>query len=311
MPVCRNCGRKTKYADFCEWCHYPLVRAPWQVRKAMPLHTSVKPADLKTEQLAQYKKAREALVTAIDKKESRTVAPLVAQTLPARAMPPEQANSRESAQMNGKVKVFIIDDDRLFRRGLRPLLSQTDDIELIGESDFLEGTAMIIEALAPDVVLIDIKLPAMRGLELAQRVRQLSPHTGLLMLTPYEDDNQIFEALKAGVAGYLKKSTAPGELLNAIRRISHGEHIVDELLRRPTVARRILAYLQQQQKQGRIKPLTPEEIETLVSLTGSHSSGHPADTTNLSERLITNQAAFILSKLAASGTDAPDSGGQR
>ena len=278
----------------------------------MPLKNLARRAELNAGQITNVdREAGEARATAIGKKEDKVMAQIAEQTARSEVAFLELERHRQEAvgevQVRDKIKVFVIDDQRLFRQGLRLLLSHTDDIELIGESDFLEDTAVIVEELAPDVVIIDIKLPSMSGLDLAQRVRQRSPRISLIMLTPYEDDDHIFEALKAGIAGYLSKSITPEGLISAIRRIFKGQHIVDELLRRPSIARRVLMYLQDQQKKGLIKPLNPQEMETLVYFANGHSLKRTADTIGVSEQEIMNHTASILSKFAANGVGPPDS----
>jgi NarL family two-component system response regulator LiaR len=207
-------------------------------------------------------------------------------------------NSRvpEEVQVTGKIKGFIVDNQGLFRQGLRLFLSQTNDIELIAESDFLEYTAELIEELEPDLVLIDINLPWLSGLGLAQQVSRRAPDTSVIMLTSYEDDNQIFVALKAGVAGYLSKDTTPERLANAIRRVFKGEHIIDELLVRPGVAQRVLKQPQGTEKEDLIKPLSPQEMEVLGYFVKGNSRKQVADAMGVSEQQIMQHMASIVSK---------------
>ena len=308
MSKCRNCGRKTYYDDFCQWCHYPLSgrRLPRRARRMTPLKKLATQVELKAEQITKVdKKAVEVRTTAMGKKEDKAMEQIAEQAAHTKVDSFELERHRHGVpggvEVMDKIKVFVIDSQGLFRQGLRLLLSQTDNIELIGESDFLEDTIAIIEELAPDIVIIDIKLPSLSGLDLAQRVRQRLPRISLIMLTPYEDHSQILEALKAGVAAYLSKSITPEGLVSAIRRIFKGEHIVDELLRRPSVAPRVLMHLQGMQKKGLIKPLSPQEIETLIHFANGHSLKRIADTIGVSEQEIINHTASILSKLAANG----------
>lgn len=205
------------------------------------------------------------------------------------------------AQATDKIKVFVIDDDFFFRQGIRLLFSQTDDIELIGESGFLEDTLSNIEELAPDLVLIDINLPSLTGLDLAQRVSQHPPRTSVIMLTSCEDDNQIFEALRAGVAGYLTKDIAPEGLASAIRRVFKGEHIIDELLIMPRVAQRVVKELQGNEREGLTEPLSPQDTEMLGYFVSGYSCKQVAHAMGVSEQEITNRMASIVSKLVANG----------
>jgi len=290
MARCPNCGRKT-YGDYCQWCNYPLIRRrfPWQVSRERRAKKLAEQAKLKAEQIMKdaREKAKEEAETESARivAESKQKAEQLADEIKAEAKreaeriikedtqkvkkeageewPIAMGKAEKKVQVTDKIKVFITDDQDLFRQGLRLFLSQTEDIELIGESDFLEYTVAVIEQLAPNLVLIDINLPWLSGLGLAQRVSQRSPGISVIILTSYEDDNQIFEALKAGVAGYLSKDIAPQRLIGAIRRVFKGEYIIDELAVRPMVAQRVLKQLQGMEKEGLTKPVSPQEMEML------------------------------------------------
>lgn len=202
-------------------------------------------------------------------------------------------------QVMDKIKVFVIDDQGLFRQGLHRLLSQTDDIEVVGESGFLEETVAIIGELAPNSALIDINLPSLSGLGLAQRVSQRSPGISVIILTSYEDDSQIFEALKAGVAGYLCKDIAPEGLATAVRRVFKGERIIGELLVRPRVAQQVLKQLQDMEKEGLTKPLSPHEMKMLGYFVNGYSCKQVTHAMGVSEQKIRNAMASIVSRLVA------------
>jgi len=287
-------------------------RPAWQVRRERRLKKRARQAEVKAEQIIKVnEESGDARTMPIRKKEEKAIEQIAEQTVPSEVDSFEVQRHHHGVvgevQATDKIKVFVIDDQGLFRQGLRLLISQTDDIELIGESGFLEDIVVIIEQLAPDVVIMDIKLPALSGLCLAQRLRQRSPGISLIILTPYEDDNQIFEALKAGIAGYLSKSITPEGLVSAIRRIFNGERVVDKLLLRPSVAQRVLTQLQDVQKKGLIESLGPHEMETLGYFANGHSLKQTADTIGVSEQKIMNHMASILSKLVDSGTGPPSS----
>jgi len=323
MAKCPNCGQKT-YGDSCQWCNYPLIRLrfPWQVRRGTQPKKLAEQAELKAEQIITD--TREKAKKAAEKEPARIVAKpkqkaeQLAEEIKGEAKreaeriikedtqkvkkeageewPIAMGKAEKKVQVTDKIKVFITDDQDLFRQGLRLFLSQTEDIELIGESDFLEYTVAVIEQLAPNLVLIDINLPWLSGLGLAQRVSQRSPGISVIILTSYEDDNQIFEALKAGVAGYLSKDIAPEGLASAIRRVFKGEHIINELLVRPRVAQRVLKQLQGMEKEGLIKPLSPQEMEILGYFANGYSHKQVAHTMGVSEQQIMNRMASIVSE---------------
>lgn len=341
MVQCPNCGQKT-YGNSCQWCRYPLIRRrfPWQARRGTQLKKIAEQVKLEvkqvdedarekakkeaekesvrivakskqnTEKLAKETKwGSEIKAERIIEKDTRKMKKDAGKNLGTAMGKAEKAAEQIAEQMppsrvkvTDKIKVFITDDQDLFRQGLRLFLSQTDDIELIGESDFLEYTVAIIEGLMPNLVLIDMNLPWLSGLGLAHRVSQCSPDIPVIMLTSYEDDDQIFEALKTGVAGYLSKGVTPERLVSAIRRVFRGEHVIDELLVRPGVAQRVLKQLQGMEKEGLIKPLRPREMEILGYFASGHSHKQVAHAIGMSEQQITQRMASIVSeKLVTNG----------
>ena len=230
----------------------------------------------------------------------------------ARLTLPSQANSYErqgdraavpkKARVTDKIKVFIVDRDLLFCQGLRLYLSQTRDMEVIGNSeDFAKDTALMIEELASDVVLVDADLPSLSGFDLARQLTRHSPSIAVIMLVPYEDDNHILEALRAGVAGYLSKGITGEGLASAVRRVFKGEHIISELLVRPRTAQRVLLQLQDMEKEGSAKTLSPQEMEMLGYFAYSYSPKQVAHAVAISDETIKESLASIASKLVADG----------
>lgn len=336
MAKCPNCGRKTygDSCQWCNY-PLIRRRFPWQVRRERRPKKLAEQAEVKAEQIikdarekakkeaekesarivVESKQKAEQLADEIKGEAEREAARIIEEAMQkvkkeageertmamgkaekAAEQIAEQAPPSQKVQVTDKIKVFVIDDQDLFRQGLRLLLSQTDDIELIGESGVLEYTLPLIEELAPDLVLIDIHLPWLSGLGLAQRVSQRSPGISVIILTSYEDDNQIFEALKAGVAGYLSKDIAPEGFASAIRRVFKGEHIIDEVVVRPRVAQRVLTQLQGMEKEGLTKPLSPQEMEMLGYFANGYLRKQVAHAMGVSEQQITDRMASIVSK---------------
>lgn len=124
------------------------------------------------------------------------------------------------------IKVLISDDHPVVRRGLKSMLSSTEDIDIIGESDNGQTTLQTAKRLKPDVVLLDIRLPDISGLVVAQELRTALPQTKIIVLTTYGREGYFQKALKAGVHAYLVKDTAHRELAQAIRAVHKGEHIL-------------------------------------------------------------------------------------
>jgi len=234
----------------------------------------------------------------------------------ARLMPPSQVDcfelqshgakepekGRIADKITDKIKVFVVDRDLFFYEGLCLYLSQTTDIEVIGKSeDFVEDTVLMIEELEPNVVLVDTNLPSTSGLDLARQITERSPSIPVIMLTPYENDSQILAALKAGVAGYLSKDIAGEGLADAIRRVSTGNHIINNLLIRPGVAQRVLSQFQGTAKttEGLTAALSPEEAEILDCFAQGYSRNQVTPAMAMGNAITEDTLAAIVSKLIA------------
>src|SRR5688500_3344235 len=128
----------------------------------------------------------------------------------------------------GKTRVVIVDGHTLFRRGVRQILELESDIEVVGEAGTGREALAVIEELTPDVVLMDLGLPAPNGIETTQRVKRELPHTGVIVLASNDDEDQLFEAIKAGAAAYVLKDIDPTDLIAIIRRVRSGEYLRSE-----------------------------------------------------------------------------------
>lgn len=121
------------------------------------------------------------------------------------------------------IGVLVVDDQRLVRAGLRMLCESTDDIEVLGEAGNGVDAVRLAVELSPDVILMDLRMPGMDGVEATRQVRKVSSPSKVLVLTTFDDDDHLYPALAAGAAGFLVKDTAPADLLDAIRRVAAGE----------------------------------------------------------------------------------------
>src|SRR3712207_1407567 len=131
------------------------------------------------------------------------------------------------------IRVLIADDHRFYREGVRALLADARDVEVIGEAASGDEAIDRAEALQPDVVLMDLKMPGLNGIEATRRVVGASPHVGVLVVTMYDDDDSVFAAMRAGARGYLLKDVDQDDLVRAIQAVSRGEAIFS-----PAIARR-------------------------------------------------------------------------
>ncbi|MFZ3062188.1 MAG: response regulator transcription factor [Actinomycetota bacterium] len=194
--------------------------------------------------------------------------------------------------------MLLADDHTILREGIRLLLEREPDLEVVGEAADGEETVEKTRECLPDVVVIDIGMPKMNGLEATRQIKKENPHIGVLVLTIYEDDEYVFNVLKAGATGYLVKKAAGSELTNAIRAVHHGE-----LLLSPSIAKRLVDnYLQEpRKKEKEIKTfcngLTNREIEILKLIAQGATNKEIAKKLYLSIKTIETHRTNIFRKL--------------
>ena len=192
------------------------------------------------------------------------------------------------------IRVLIADDHPVFRFGLKALLGATPDLEVAGEAaDGVQAVALAA-SLLPDVVVMDLNMPALHGLEATRRILQTSPHIAVLVVTMFDDDS-VFAAMQAGARGYLLKGAEPEATLHAIRTVAGGEAIFS-----PTVARRVMNYFAHPQPDtpARVFPeLTERERELLGLLAQGLTNAAIAERLSLSPKTVRNHVSNIFSKL--------------
>lgn len=193
--------------------------------------------------------------------------------------------------MADPIKVLLVDDHQVVRRGLRTFLEVQDDIEVVGEaSDGAEGVARA-EELKPDVVLMDVKMPGMDGVEALRRLRELDNPARVLIVTSFTEQRTVVPALRAGAAGYVYKDVDPDALAGAIRSV-HAGHI----LLQPEVAGALLSQ-EVNSGQGRGGSLTEREREVLGLIADGRSNREIARALVLSEKTVKTHVSNILMKL--------------
>jgi DNA-binding NarL/FixJ family response regulator len=206
--------------------------------------------------------------------------------------------------MSNPIRVLIIDDHPLFRQGIRWSLEDAADIEVIGEAENGQEALKLTERLNPDVVLVDINLPGLNGLEVARVIKRRDPRMGIIVLSVYEDDDQLFQAIKVGAAAYSSKDVHPEELLHFIREVAKGKYLInDAVLAKPNVATRVLhqfrelAATEDEQTTALFAPLTSREIEILDCIARGLSNKEIANELSISGQTVKNHITSILSKL--------------
>ena len=193
------------------------------------------------------------------------------------------------------IRLLIVDDHRIVREGIQALMEYVDDIEVVGvAADGCEGVAQA-EKLQPDVVLMDLVIPCLDGVEATRQIATSLPQTRILVLTSFVTQDKVFPAIKAGAAGYLLKDTGSSELIEAIRQVFRGESSLD-----PKIASLVLAEIShpaQTDTRSTPDPLTEREIEVLRLVAQGLSNKEIADRLAISPETARTHVNRILSKL--------------
>jgi DNA-binding NarL/FixJ family response regulator len=196
------------------------------------------------------------------------------------------------------VRLVIADDQALFREGLRTLLSTRDEVNVVGEAANGEEVLALIERLQPAVVLMDLQMPVMDGIQATAKLRERRPDISVLALTTFDDDASLFGALRAGAAGYLLKDVSSDTLVSAITAAARGESFLQS-----TVTGRVVEAFARLMESGGsraealVLPLSPREREILSILGSGASNKEIADRLCLAEGTVKNHVTSILTKL--------------
>ena len=195
--------------------------------------------------------------------------------------------------MKETVRVLIADDHPLFREGMRGRLDRMGDIEVVGEASGGDEAVRLSRELEPHVVLMDIKMPGLNGIEATREILRRNPRVGVLMLTMFEDDDSVFAAMRAGARGYLLKDSGGEEVVHAIRAVTSGEAVFG-----PGVAERIIGYFSVPRAAQRASPeLTEREEEILALVARGKSNQEIAAQLFVSVKTVRNHVSNILLKL--------------
>jgi DNA-binding NarL/FixJ family response regulator len=196
------------------------------------------------------------------------------------------------------IRVLIADDQALFRRGLFVVLNTEDSVEVVGEAADGQEAIALAEELTPDVVLMDVRMPRVGGIEATRHIRAALPATKVLMLTVSDEEEDLYESVKAGANGYLLKEISIEEVAEAVRAVTQGQSLIS-----PSMASKLLAEFtvlaRKASEREDLPPpgLTPRELQVLKLMAQSKSNKDIADVLFISENTVKNHVRNILEKL--------------
>ena len=191
-----------------------------------------------------------------------------------------------------KIGVLIVDDHTVVRQGLRSFLELQEDIEVVGEAANGQEAIDQTNLLLPDVVLMDLVMPEIDGIEATRRIKAVSPSTQVIVLTSFSDNDQVFPAIKAGALSYLLKNVSPGDLVRAIQAAFRGEAQLD-----PEIAKKLMEEVSAESKRPTAEELTERELGVLQLIARGHSNRAIGEELVISEKTVKTHVSNILSKL--------------
>jgi DNA-binding NarL/FixJ family response regulator len=197
------------------------------------------------------------------------------------------------------IRILLVDDQALFREGLRTLLSVHDDLQVVGEAANGQEAVTAVSQLSPDVVLMDLRMPVLNGVAATSQISASYPNSRIIVLTTFDDDDYVFDGLRAGALGYLLKDVPSARLVEAIRAAARGESFLQ-----PSVAAKVVAEFSRLggqktavPQQTLVEPLSARELEILAVLASGASNREIANQLFITEGTVKNHVSNILGKL--------------
>jgi DNA-binding NarL/FixJ family response regulator len=193
------------------------------------------------------------------------------------------------------IRVLIADDHGVVREGLRAVLGSEPDMEVVGEAATGKDVVERATELGPDVILMDIQMPELNGIEATRRILEANPEVGVVVLTMFEDDDSVFSAMRAGARGYVLKGAPPSEILKVLRAVAGGEAHFG-----PEIARRLMSFFSEPSPasaQDIFPELSAREVEILDLIAQGHSNAKIAARLYLSPKTVGNHISHIFTKL--------------
>ncbi len=197
-----------------------------------------------------------------------------------------------------RIRILIADDHELFRRGLRMVLEDEDDIEVLDEAGDGRTAVELAREHAPDVVVMDVRMPSLSGIEAARRIKEDEPGTKILVLTISDEEDDLYEAIRSGASGYLLKEISIDEIGSAVRSVHSGQSLIS-----PSMASKLLdefaAMIKKEEEKEQVPAprLTPREMEVLEHVAQGMNNREIARTLFISENTVKNHVRNILEKL--------------
>jgi len=194
------------------------------------------------------------------------------------------------------LKIFLVDDHEVVRRGVRDMLEAEADLEVVGEAGTVEEALHRVAATNPDVAVLDVRLPDGSGVELCREIRSRHPSIACLMLTSFDDDEALFEAILAGASGYVLKQVKGSDILEAVRAVGAGRSLLD-----PSLTSKVMERLRRGATEDpRLAGLSGQEQRILEFLAEGKTNRQIADEMFLAEKTVKNYVSNLLSKMGMS-----------
>ena len=197
------------------------------------------------------------------------------------------------------IRVLLVDDQALFREGLETLLSVHKDIQVVGQASHGQEAFEVAARVHPDVVLMDVRMPVLNGVRATRLLKKALPQCRVIVLTTFDDDEYVFDALRAGAVGYLLKDVASAQLVEAIRAAARGESILEPSVAAKVIAEftRVSSMVPSAQMEQLVEPLSERELEILGLIARGASNKEIADQLFIAEGTVKNHVTHILGKL--------------
>jgi DNA-binding NarL/FixJ family response regulator len=218
--------------------------------------------------------------------------------------PDRRRGGPDRRALGEKTKILIVDGHALFRVGIHNILDKEEDLEVVGEADDARSAFDMAVETSPDIVLMDLSLGSPGGIETTQRIKRELPSAAIIVLAQQEDEDALFEAIKAGAAAFILKDVGPDDLVTIIRRVYAGEYLInDKVFAKPAVASRVLKEFRELAVYGQeaapiFAPLSPREVEILDNIAQGMTNKQVAYALSISEQTVKNHMSSILRKLS-------------